>query len=100
MLFLAASGSFVWLASLSVLIRVPLYLCCIGAIPSLEKRLGNAPGALRLPGGYAVPVLAVAVCIGLLMQVKAAAYGSAAAFLAVGTVLYLVARRSSPGGGH
>jgi amino acid transporter len=92
---LAASGSFVWLAGLSVLTRVPLYLCCIGAIPRLKTRLGDAPGALQLPGGYTLPVLAVIVCVGLLTQVKASAYGSAAAFLAVGTVLYVAARRSS-----
>jgi amino acid transporter len=92
---LAASGSFVWLAGLSVLTRVPLYLCCIGAIPRLKIRLGNAPSALQLPGGYTLPVLAAIVCVGLLTQVKASAYGSAAAFLAVGTVLYVAARRSS-----
>jgi amino acid transporter len=91
---LAATGSFVWLAGLSVVTRVPLYLCCIGAIPRLKARLGNSPQALRLPGGYTVPVLAVIVCVGLLTQVKASAYWNGAAFLAVGSILYVAARRS------
>jgi amino acid transporter len=90
---LAATGSFVWLAGLSVVTRVPLYLCCIGAIPRLQARLGNSPLALRLPGGYTVPVLAVIVCVGLLTQVKASAYGNGAAFLAVGSIFYVAARR-------
>ena len=90
---LAATGSFVWLAGLSVVTRVPLYLCCIGAIPRLQARLGDSPQALRLPGGYIVPVLAVIVCVGLLTQVKASAYGNGAAFLAVGSILYVAARR-------
>lgn len=94
--FLAASGGFVWLAGLSVLIRVPLYLVCIGSIPRLKNRFGNTHGALRLPGGHMVPVLAAVVCVALLTQVKALAYVSAAAFLAVGSVLYAAARGASP----
>jgi amino acid transporter len=93
--FLAASSGFAWLASLSVLIRLLLYLICIGAIPRLKNQFGTAPAALRLPGGYMVPALALAVCIGLLMQVKALAFVSAAAFLAVGSLLYVAARWSS-----
>jgi hypothetical protein len=41
-----------------------------------------------------IPVLSAVVCVGLLMQVKALVYVSAAALLAVGSVLYVVAHRS------
>jgi amino acid transporter len=92
---LAASSGFAWLAGLSVLTRLLLYLVCIGAIPRLRNRFGTAPAALRLPGGYLVPALAVAVCIGLLIQVKALAYVSVAALLAVGSLLYVAAKWSS-----
>ena len=91
---LAESGSFVWLAGLSVLTRLAVYLCCAAALTRVRGRIRDAPGALRLPGGAAVPVLAMAVCAGLLTQVSAAAYATAAAFLAAGTVLYLLARSS------
>jgi amino acid transporter len=90
---LAASSSFVWLAGLSVLTRVPVYLVCIGAIPRLRHRFGDIPGALRLPGGHLIPVLAAVVCVGLLTQVKASAYFSAGALLAVGSLLYVAAHR-------
>ena len=92
---LAASSGFAWLAGLSVLTRLLLYLVCIGAIPRLRNRFGTAPAALRLPGGYLVPALAVAVCIGLLIHVKTLAYVSVAALLAVGSLLYAAAKWSS-----
>ena len=92
---LAASSGFAWLAGLSVLTRLLLYLVCIGAIPRLKSQFGTAPAALRLPGGYLVPALAVAVCIGLLTQVKALAFVSAAGLLAVGSLLYVAAQWSS-----
>jgi amino acid transporter len=91
---LAVSGSFVRLAALSVLTRVILNLACVGAIPRLKSRFDNTRGALRLPGGHTIPALAAAVCVGLLMQVKALAYVSAAAFLAVGSLLYVAAHWS------
>jgi amino acid transporter len=94
---LAASSSFAWLAGLSVLTRLILYLLCVGAIPRLRNQFGGAPTALRLPGGYVVPALALAVCIGLLTQVKALALVSAAGFLAVGSLLYVAGQWSSRG---
>jgi hypothetical protein len=72
-----------------------LYLVCIGALLRLRNRFGNTHGALRVPGGHLAPVLAAVVCVGLLTQVKALAYVSAGAFLAVGSLLYVVARPSS-----
>ena len=90
----AASGGFAWLAGLTVLTRLLLYVVCLGAIPRLKSRFRAASGTLRLPGGYTVPVLALAVCIGLLMQVKVLAYVSVVGFLAVGTILYAAARTS------
>jgi amino acid transporter len=92
---LAATGGFVWLAGLSVVTRIPAYLCCVAAVPRLKRHYGGAPTALRLPGGNIVPLLAAAVCIGLLTQVSAASYAGAAAFLAAGGVLFIASRRSS-----
>lgn len=92
---LAAGGSFVWLAGLSVLTRVLIYVGCIAALPALRRRGPDAPGVLRLPGGLAIPGLAVLVCIALLTQVKAADYLVTGAMLGVGGLLYLVARRAA-----
>ena len=89
---LAAYGSFVWLASMSVLSRLLIYLLCIGAIPRLRRKFGEGEARFHLPGGYLIPILGAAVCIWLLSQVSLDAVLSTALFLAVGGVLYLVAR--------
>jgi len=90
---LAATGSFAWLAGLSVVTRIPVYLCCVGAIPRLTKRFATRSGTLKLPGGYTFPLMAAAVCIWLMTQVSAPSYASAAALIAVGWVLYIASQR-------
>ncbi|MCJ7558458.1 MAG: APC family permease [Gammaproteobacteria bacterium] len=90
---LAAYGSFVWLASMSVLSRLLIYLLCIGAIPRLRRKFGADEARFHLPGGYLIPILGAAVCIWLLSQVSLDAVLSTALFLALGSVLYLFARR-------
>ena len=35
---LSVYGSFVWLAALSALVRILIYMLCIAAIPSLRKK--------------------------------------------------------------
>jgi amino acid transporter len=92
---LAAYGSFAFLASMSVLSRLLVYLLCIGAIPRLRRKYGMSQARFHLPGGYLIPVLAAAVCIWLLTQVSLDAVLSTGLFLAVGGVLYLVARRET-----
>jgi amino acid transporter len=90
---LAAGGSFVWLAGLSVVARVLIYVGCIAAIPVLRRRGSDRPGVLRLPGGLLIPALAVIVCLALLMQVKLADYLVTAAMLAVGGVFYAYVKK-------
>ena len=89
---LAAAGSFVWLAGLSVLTRVLIYVGCIAALPALRRRPAESPAVLRLPGGLLIPALAAGVCLALLTQVKASDYLVTGAMLAVGSGLWLVAR--------
>jgi amino acid transporter len=92
---LAAYGSFVWLASMSVLSRLLIYLLCIGAIPRLRRRFGEGEARFHLPGGYLIPILGAAVCVWLLSQVSLDAVLSTALFLAMGGGLYLFARNES-----
>ncbi len=93
---LAISGSFVWLAVLSVLVRLLLYLACIGAIPAVQRKLALTGVAMRVPGGPALVPLAALVCIGLLTQVSLAAVLATAGLLAVGSVLFALARWRTP----
>ncbi len=90
---LAASGSFVWLAVLSVLIRLLLYLLCVASMPAVKRQSAADPDFMRLPGGWLVPGLAVLVCLGLLTQVKLNSVLATLALLAAGSVLYAVANR-------
>jgi amino acid transporter len=90
---LAAGGSFVWLAGLSVLTRVFIYVGCIAALPALRRRADD-PAAMRLPGGLFIPGLAVLICLGLLTQVKPMDYLATAVLLGLGSVLYAFAQRS------
>ena len=92
---LAASGSFRWLAGLSVLTRMPVYLFCIGAIPTLRKRFGTPSGAVRMSINNVVIALGALVCVGLMTQVTGMAYLMGAALLGVGTVLYIAAHATS-----
>jgi amino acid transporter len=91
---LAVSGSFVWLAVMSVMTRLLLYLACVASMPAIRRQAGNRQG-LQLPGGWLLPALAVAICLGLLSQVEWRAVVATAALLAVGSALYLSARRNA-----
>lgn len=93
---LAASGSFVWLAVVSVLTRLLLYLACIASMPAVRRQAGDGP-RLRLAGGWTLPLLAVAVCLGLLTQVEWRAVMATAALLGIGSLLYVLARRRDGG---
>jgi amino acid transporter len=92
---MAAGGSFVWLAGLSVLTRVLIYVGCIAALPALRRRAADDPAAMRLPGGLFIPGLAVFTCVALLTQVKPLDYLATAVMLGVGSVLYELTRRTS-----
>lgn len=91
---LALSGSFVWLAGLSVLARVLVFLLVIAALPKLRARFGSESGTFKLPAGYTIPIVAVLVCCALAWQAEARAVWTTLAFLGAGSVLYLVARRT------
>ena len=95
----AAFGSFAWLAGMSALTRLGIYLLCIGALPRLRRLPGDPAGRLHLPGGWGIPVAAATVCAWLLAQVHWDAVLVTLAFLAVGAALHLFARRGRPAAG-
>lgn len=92
---LAASGSFVWLAVMSVLTRLLLYITCIAAMPAVRRQSDGT--GLRLPGGWCVPILALIVCVGLMTQVDWRAVLATLALLAVGSVLFMLTRHRTRG---
>lgn len=95
-LALALSGSFVELALLSVVARLCTYIGTCLSVLVLRKRHGDRPGALRLPGGPAIPVAALLLSLGLLASASIANLIAAAVALTVGAVIYLLQRGRGP----
>jgi amino acid transporter len=92
-LLLAVTGSFVWLAVLSVFARLLIYVACIAALPAARRGAPADPEAFRLRGGWVVPGLALLACAGLASQVSGVSVLATLALLAVGSGLYALARR-------
>lgn len=95
---LSVPGSFAGLAGMSTLTRLIGYGLCIAALPTLKRRFGAQVGALRLPGGFAIPALGLGVCAWLLVQaikVKSDALGLTAGFIVGGALLFAWSRRGS-----
>ena len=91
-LALALTGSFVQLAMLSVVARLVTYVGTAAAVPVLRKRLAGREGALELPGGVAIPALAVALSLAFLASADWRNLAAGAAALAVGAVIYMLRR--------
>ena len=94
---LSAFGSFLWLAAMSSLVRVLIYMGCIAGMPRLRARAAEAdlPG-FRLKGGWAIPIFALLACGLLLVQLSLQSLLATAATVAVGSVIYWIMRRQAP----
>lgn len=89
---LAVTGSFVWLAVMSVFVRLLIYVACIAAMPAAGRIPEAGEAGFRLRGGYLVPGLGLLVCLGLASQVSPASMLATGVLLAVGSLLYGLAR--------
>lgn len=94
---LGVSGTFTQLAVLSAITRLIGYTTSLAALPRLRARFGHEPQAMSLPGGFAIPAAGLAICTWLMLQVKFEAVWKTALLMALGTVLYLLARRGAKG---
>lgn len=96
---LAVYGSFVWLAAMSALVRVLIYVACIASMPGLRRKFGDLPERFRLPLGWTIPVIAMLVSLLLLLQVRWESVLVTAIFLAAGLLLYWLVRLRRRGDG-
>ncbi len=87
-LALALSGSFVQLALLSMVTRLLAYISTAASVLVLRRRLGDPPGAWRLPGGPLVPVAALVLSLAMLLSASMAHLLAVALAMAVGSVFY------------
>jgi APA family basic amino acid/polyamine antiporter len=91
-LALALSGSFVHLATLSVMARVATYVGTAAAVPVLRQRMADRPGVVRLPLGATIPVAALVLALALLASTTVANLLLAAGALAAGALVYSLRR--------
>ncbi len=88
---LAAQGSFIWLATASVVPRLVVYAVVSAATPRLRRAYAGQEGFV-LPWGPMVPWIAVAVSLGLLSVAEWGAFGTTLLIMGTGAILYRMAR--------
>ena len=94
----AISGTFAFLAAASSLTRLISYVLSIAALPAIRRQADEETRAeaYRLKGGYAIPVLALALCVWIALQSTADSWRLTAGLLLLGLLLYAVASQRSP----
>jgi amino acid transporter len=96
-IILALSGGFVFLAVMSTVVRLMVYVMCIATLPVLHRKLGEFEGQFKLYGGMTIPVVALILSIWLTTHASLRSWAVTGAFMALGGVLYLVtSRRADP----
>ncbi|HEX5791942.1 MAG TPA: APC family permease [Rheinheimera sp.] len=93
-LLLTLYGSFLWLAAATVVSRLLLYGLTCAAVPLLRPKLAKADSFV-LPLGYAIPLLGIAACVWLALQVSWSAILATSLFVLLGTALYFLARHQA-----
>jgi basic amino acid/polyamine antiporter, APA family len=94
-LALALSGSFVGLATLSVIARGATYIGTAAALPILRRRMAVRSDAVRLPLGASIPIAALVLAIALFASAQVTSLLAAAGALAVGAAFYRYRRSDS-----
>jgi amino acid transporter len=91
---LALTGSFVELALLSMVARLCAYIGTAASVMVLRRRHADRAELLRLPGGDAIPLGALALALGLLASAHLANLVAGAIAFALGAVIYALSRRA------
>lgn len=86
---MAVSGAFVWLAVMSALARLVVYLMCAAALPKLRRATGGRGWGLV---GVVAPLMAGALCVWAAAQAKPGAWAFLIGFAVLGAVIYAVTR--------
>lgn len=94
-LLLAGMGSFRFLAAMTVLSRLFLFIMTCAAIPVLRARF-RSPDRFILKGGYSIPILGIVSCLWLMMQVSITSIWMTGVFVVIGTGLYFLGKREKP----
>jgi len=90
----AAAGSFIFLAAMTVLSRLFLFIITCAAVPVLKPRFTQVKKRFT-PGSLFVPALGILACVWLMFQVTFASVWLTAAFIVAGSVLYWLGKRAA-----
>ncbi len=97
-LILALSGSFVFLAAVSAVARLVMYLAVCLATPVLRRRTPGGdmgPALFVIPFGPVIPVVATVIAFSILFGATAEQLAAGAAALVVGGVLFAAGSRAA-----
>jgi amino acid transporter len=89
----ALSGTFVQLVLLSVMARTAMYMSTAAAVPVLRRKRPRTADTIRLPGGPAIPIAALALCLVFLASAETRNLILGAVALAIGAGVYALRRR-------
>ena len=92
-LLLALSGSFVWLAAMSTVVRLLVYVGCILSLPGLQKTIEPVDEQFNLPGGFVIPAIALVLSLWLTTHASTESWLVTGAFAVLGSVLFALTRR-------
>lgn len=87
-LVLAASGTFTYLASLSTITRLVIYVTTAAALLVLRRRGGEVPAQFTVRGGGFVAVFAIVACVWLMSTSRLQDLRDVAVAVAIGFALY------------
>ena len=85
---LAVSQQFIWLATLSTIIRLLTYALCIAALPVIERKLPTEAGQFRIPGGLMIPGIALVLTVWLLTHSTLQSVLITGVVVAVGSIVF------------
>jgi amino acid transporter len=93
LLALALTGTFVYAATISVIARLLVFAVTCAAAPKFRRSPGAAPARFTVPGGLAVPALALILIAWLTLQTTAEQAFDTGVAVAIGFVVYALSGR-------
>jgi len=92
-ILLALSGGFVFLAAMSTVVRLMVYVLCVATLPVLNRKMGEAEGQFRLPGGMVIPAVALLLSVWLMTHASLKSWALTGLFMVLGGMLFFFTRR-------
>jgi amino acid transporter len=92
-LILAVSGSFIYLAKITLISRVAVYVMTCVTLPIFRRRADAPPAQFKLPGGVVFAAVGSLLCLALLANSSMRELLDVAIALAIGLAAFVYSRR-------